>query len=136
MTLLRLSIFLIALWLSSSSPALAQQIAAGDSVLYNGGRYQVEFLSGQPIFSDDADFVKRLSPVVVHIQSRLKLVSWCDPGTFEHKDVMPPDDPSVRLQKTFAEIAAATKTTGLVLYRDGDTAPQVDIPAEDVEKIE
>ena len=45
------------------------------------------------------------------------------------------DNPLLRLQKTFAQIAAESKTTGLVIYRLDDPAPLVDIPAENVNKI-
>ncbi|MYK38939.1 MAG: hypothetical protein F4049_01835 [Gemmatimonadetes bacterium] len=115
-------------------PLWGQQIAVGDSVQYNGGRYEVRFVAGEPTFADDADFVKRLQPVAVHTDLRRRCVSWLEPS-FVHQDSVAADNP-LRLQKTFAEIDAATKTTGLVLFRDEDTTPTVNVPVADVTKIE
>ena len=123
------------LLLLCAAPLLAQEVTLGDSVAYNGNRYEVRFVAGEPIFADDADFVKRLQPVAVHTDLRRKRVSWMEPS-FVHVDSVAADNPLLRLQKTFAQVAAATKTTGLVLYRDEDDAPVVDIPISDVTKIE
>ena len=116
-------------------PLWGQEIAVGDSVIYSGNRYEVRFVAGEPTFADDADFVKRLQPVAVHTDLRRKCVSWMDPS-FVHQDSVAADNPLLRLQKTFQQIADAPKTTGLVLYRDEDETPLVDIPAADVTKIE
>ena len=123
------------LLLLCATPLLAQEIAVGDSVAYNGNRYEVRFVAGEPTFADDADFVKRLQPVAVHTDLRRKRVSWMEPS-FVHQDSVKADNPLLRLQKTFAEIAAATKTTGLVLYRDEDDVPVVNVPLAEVTKIE
>lgn len=111
------------------------ELAVGDSVLYNSNRYEVRFLVGSPVFADDTNFVKRLQPVAVHTDLRREIVSWLEPS-FVHQDSVQADHPLLRLQKTFDEIAAATMTTGLVLYRDEDTTPIVDVPIASVTKIE
>lgn len=119
-----------------ATPLWGQEIAVGDSVQYSGNRYRVVFAVGAPTFSDDADFDKRrYNPVHVHTDLARKRISWMEPS-FVHQDSVAADHPLLRLQKTFAEIAAATKTTGLVLYRDEDDAPTVNIPVTDVTKIE
>ena len=73
-------------------PLWGQQIAVGDSVQYNGGRYEVRFVAGEPTFSDDADFVKRLQPVAVHTDRKHKRVSWLDPS-FVFQDSASADNP-------------------------------------------
>ena len=118
-----------------AAPLWGQEIAVGDSVQYNGNRYEVRFVAGEPTFSDDADFVKRLQPVAIHTDLRRKRVSWLEPS-YVHTDSVAADHPLLRLQKTFAEIDAATKTTGLVLYRDEDTTPTVNVPRENVTKAD
>lgn len=118
-----------------AAPLWGQEIAVNDSVQHNGNRYEVRFVAGAPTFADDADFVKRLQPVAVHTDLRRKIRSWLEPS-FVHQDSVRADNPLLRLQKTFAEIDAAPKTTGLVLYRDADAAPVVDVPVGDVTKIE
>lgn len=121
-------------------PLWGQEIAVEDSVEYNGNRYRVVFTAGAAIFSDDADFNKRrYNPNHVHRKfyekSPFEVRSWMEPA-FVHQDSVAADNPLLRLQKTITEIAAATKTTGLVLYRDEDAAPVVNVPVDDVTKIE
>ena len=119
-----------------AAPLWGQEIAVGDSVQYNGNRYVVAFGTGAPTFADDADFVKRqFNPVAVHTDNTRKRISWME-LSFVHQDSVRADNPLLRLQKTFAEIAAAPKLSGLVLYRDEDDAPVVDVPVGDVIKIE
>lgn len=118
-------------WAQDDPPA----IAAGDSVIYNEQRYIVIAEVGEAIFTEDADFSVRWSAAYVHTQARLEVVSWLT-ADFAKKDVVPPDDPALLLQKTFSQIAAAPTTTGLVLYRDEDDAPLVNIPIAQVVKIE
>lgn len=125
-----------ALLLSVFSAKAQTEIAVGDSVQYNGSRYKVIFAVGAPTFSDDANFIKRkYNPLYVHTDIMRKRISWMEPS-FVHQDSVRVDNPLLRLQKTFAQIDAAPKTTGLVLYRDEDAAPVVDVPVDDVAKIE
>ena len=119
-----------------AAPLWGQAIAEGDSVEYNSNRYRVVFVAGAAIFQDDADFEKRkYNPNKVHVDIKHRRVSWMDPSC-TYVDSVAADHPLLRLQKTFVEIDAASKTTGLVIYRNGDPVPLVDIPVGDVTKIE
>lgn len=111
--------------------------AVGDSALYQGQRYAVVDSLGAPVLPQDADFAKRAKAKVIHVE-RSKGKYWLAAG-FVHVAVIPPNSPFLLLYATFAQIAAAPKTTGYVIWSapaEGDTTIHVNVSAADLTKIE
>ena len=117
-----------------STTVVEAEIAKGDSVLYEGGRYKVFAESEAKILSDDSNFALRVQSVTVHVSIGRKLISWMREG-FVHRNKVEESDKDCLLQATFAEMEQAPETTGLVIWRIADPLPLVNIPIDAVEKI-
>ena len=125
-----LTIFSLLLFISVADA----QIAVGDSVLYNEGRYKVFADIGSKILPNDADFALRVQSAVVHVSIGRELISWMREG-FVHRNKVEESDEDCLLQATFAGVEQAPETTGLVIWRIADTLPLVNISVDEVEKI-
>ena len=124
----------IILLLLLTAAASDAEIAAGDSVLYEGERYRVYAESGAKILTDDANFALRVQSAVVHVSMGRRLISWMREG-FVHRNKVEESDEDCLLQATFAGVEQAPETTGLVIWRIADPLPLVNIPIDEIEKI-
>lgn len=131
---MRLAMLLFSLALTVAQAYAQTEIAIGDSVVYNNQRYLVVAGLGEPVFADDANFEKRVSASYIRFEANGD-VFWLN-DQWDQPVRIDPSDPRILLHKTAQQIKDAPQTTGLVLYRDEDAAPTVNVPVDDVIKIE